>query len=207
MSMTPVIRKEKFTVSLATKSYTYEVARFVVNENIKHHTDCEDLGQHLRDIEKVYTEEASYEDKIMYVAHDNQGELIGCIRVFKWNGNLILPIEKEFGVSLHSLFSSDQKMNFWHVGRFAISKTAGQVSIELFKLLMELAITPIVNDPENSCMIAETDCHLLRVMNKLGMNTRQLAESRYYLESETVPIVSMKSDLMYYYNKNSYLAH
>lgn len=56
-------------------------------------------------------------------------------------------------------------------------------------------------------MIAETDCHLLRVMNKLGMNTRQLAESRYYLESETVPIVSMKSDLMYYYNKNSYLAH
>lgn len=165
------------------------------------------LGQHLRDIEKVYTEEASYEDKIMYVAHDNQGELIGCIRVFKWNGNLILPIEKEFGVSLHSLFSSDQKMNFWHVGRFAISKTAGQVSIELFKLLMELAITPIVNDPENSCMIAETDCHLLRVMNKLGMNTRQLAESRYYLESETVPIVSMKSDLMYYYNKNYYLAH
>lgn len=39
--MTPVIRKEKFTVSLATKSYTYDVARFVVNQNIKHHTDCE----------------------------------------------------------------------------------------------------------------------------------------------------------------------
>lgn len=72
---------------------------------------------------------------------------------------------------------------------------------------MELAITPIVNDLENSCMIAETDCHLLRVMTKLGMNTRQLAESRYYLDSETVPIVSMKSDLMYYYNKYSYLAH
>lgn len=33
--MTPVIRKEKFTVSLATKSYTYDVARFVVNQNIK----------------------------------------------------------------------------------------------------------------------------------------------------------------------------
>ena len=50
--MTPVIRKEKFTVSLATKSYTYDVARFVVNQNIKHHTDCEDLGQHLRDIKR-----------------------------------------------------------------------------------------------------------------------------------------------------------
>lgn len=205
--MKPVIKKNQYTVSLATKNYTYDIARFVVNENRKHHTDCEDLSLYASDIDNVYAEESAYEDTYMYVAHDNQGELIGCIRVFKWKGDLKLPIEKIFGISLNSLLSSDNKINVWHVGRFAISKSAGRVSVELFKQLMELAITPIVRDPENSCMVAETDCHLLRVMNKLGMKTRQLADPIYYLDSETVPMISMKSDLLYYYNRYSHLTY
>ena len=66
---------------------------------------------------------------------------------------------------------------------------------------MILAITPIVND-NDSYMLAETDSHLLRVMNSLGIETIQLGQSEMYLASETIPICSSRKGLLHFYSNN-----
>lgn len=201
-----IFKNESYSITLSVDdSYIYEIADFVVRENRMQHAPDENTRTLYYDINKVYKEESTYRNKLLYIVRDLSGKLIGCIRVFKWNKSDILPIKSIFGVDPSESLYTQPDTIYWHVGRFAISQNMGKKSVELFKRLMALAISPIVNDEGNSCMIAETDSKLLRVMNILGMKTRQLAESKIYLNSETIPIISLKSDLSYYYNRYSYL--
>ncbi|MCF0254723.1 MAG: hypothetical protein HUK10_00330 [Bacteroides heparinolyticus] len=86
------------------------------------------------------------------------------------------------------------------MGRFAIDSTSGFPTIKLFKQLMVLAVAPILNE-DDSYMIAETDSHLLRVMNALGIETRQIGNPLIYLASETIPICSNKKGLTNFYHR------
>lgn len=52
---------------------------------------------------------------------------------------------------------------------------------------------------QRSYMIAETDSKLLRVMNALGIKTKILGKSIYFLTSETIPINSSKRGLLPFY--------
>jgi hypothetical protein len=54
-------------------------------------------------------------------------------------------------------------------------------------------------------MIAETDVHLLKVMNALGIKTRKIGKSVTYLASETIPICSAKEELVDFYRRCSTL--
>ncbi|MBD5369205.1 MAG: hypothetical protein HDR83_08115 [Bacteroides sp.] len=86
------------------------------------------------------------------------------------------------------------------MGRFAIDPSPRFSTVTLFKQLMALAMAPILQE-EDSYMIAETDSHLLRVMNSLGIETRQIGNPQIYLASETIPVCSSKKGLTKFYQR------
>lgn len=69
---------------------------------------------------------------------------------------------------------------------------------------MLYAINPILYT-NDSYMIAECDSKLLRTINKLGIDTTELASSTYYLGSETIPVYSTQQGLNRFYNRYNYL--
>ena len=178
----------------------YDIASFIVSENYNHHStdgiphNINDEIDHIYDDELVYSSNALY-----YVVIDKGGKMIGSIRTFKWNKFIKTPMEKIFNISPLDKVKNSSTSSFWHIGRFAINSKAGFSTIKLFKQLMILAITPIVNDNE-SYMFAETDSHLLHIMNSLGIETIQLGKSETYLASETIPICSSRKGLLPFYS-------
>jgi N-acyl-L-homoserine lactone synthetase len=191
-----------YSIRRIGKEGLLDVAKFVVHENLTHHAGESEDFEVTKAVEHVYQEELSYynDSTRMIIARSNTGQMIGCIRVFKWNRKMPLPIEKLFGINPLQSVSSEDTVSYWHVGRFAVNSFCGQSTITLFKQLMAYAIEPIVNNL-NSFMIAETDSHLLRVMNVLGIGTSQLGHAINYLASDTVPVCSSRNDLMPFYNR------
>ncbi len=183
-----------------------ELSRFIVMENYKHHIGSVEATRITDDITDVTKEELSLygDNTYIYIARDKRGKMLGSIRVFLWNRQSVLPLEKIYGINPLEAIDSDVKFNYWHVGRFAIDSTLGISTFTLFKRLMALAVRPIVGDSD-SYMIAEIDSKLLKVMNALGFETNQLGDSMYYLTSETVPISSSKQGIMGFYSKYRYL--
>jgi len=178
-----------------------EIAEFIVKENYGHH-----LSRHFMDsamieeIDNVCTDERSHKNSLFYLARTSEGKLIGSIRVFKWNRKDLLPIEEIFHINPLKRIGDNINYSYWHVGRLAIEQDPGFSTLTMFKELMALAISPIVQD-SHGYMIAETDCKLLRVMNMLGINTTVVGEPVNHLASMTVPIYSSRMDLMPYYNR------
>lgn len=193
---------EDYSIFKADAKCINELSQFIVVENYKHHVGTVEASQIADDIADVTKEELELygDNTYIYIARDNQGKMLGSIRVFLWNRQSELPLEKIYGINPLEAIHSDVKFNYWHVGRFAIDSTSGISTFTLFKRLMALAIQPIVGDSD-SYMIAEIDSKLLKVMNALGFVTNQLGDSIYYLTSETVPISSSKQGIMGFYSK------
>ena len=126
--------------------------------------------------------------------------MVSSIRVFRWDKRTPTPMQKIFHISPLEKVRNAPETSFWHIGRFAIDSTSGFSTITLFKQLMTLAIAPLLRE-DDSYMIAETDSHLLRVMNALGIETRQIGNPLIYLASETIPVCSSKKGLSKFYKK------
>lgn len=180
----------------------YDIASFIVNENYNHHS-IDGIPHNINDeIDNIYDDEVIYSpNALYYVVIDKGGKMIGSIRTFKWDKSIKTPMEKIFNISPLEKIENSSTTSFWHIGRFVINSKVDFSTIKLFKQLMILAITPIVND-NDSYMLAETDSHLLRVMNSLGIETIQLGQSEMYLASETIPICSSRKGLLHFYSNN-----
>lgn len=192
----------KYEISIANQECLEELSRFVVEENYKHHSTNPPSKEKLEsDIMTVYNEEkALYSDTSnIYIARYNH-KIIGSIRVFKWDREKELPIEKMYGINPLEAISHEKYAEYWHIGRFAIAKDSGISTLTLFKRLMALAVKPIVED-KYSYMIAEIDSKLLKVMKVLGFGTRQIGKSIDYLTSETVPVCSSKRGIKGFFSK------
>lgn len=113
-------------------------------------------------------------------------DIIGSVKVTLWNEKTVLPIEKLFGIQVKHISKSLGYHNVWHVGRFAISKSQG---ILLLKKLLVMAISTICNETD-SVMVAECDRKLVKGLDLMGIKTKTLAPSIFYLGSETLPIYS-----------------
>ena len=151
----------------------HDIARFVVTQNYNHHSSEPIPDTARQEIEDIYREELSYsEDSACFIVRDKEGRMVG----------------------------DTPRTSFWHIGRFAIDSTSGFSTVTLFKQLMTLAVTPILRE-DDSYMIAETDSHLLRVMNALGIETRQIGNPLIYLASETIPVCSSKKELTKFYQR------
>lgn len=185
--------------------YLNKIADFVVRENYIHHKQGQYPSNMREEINQVYKEEKSYlPQSQIFIAEDKAGKLIGCIRVLLWDNHSQLPMERIFGINPLTKVPNAKTKTFWHVGRFAIDDLCGIPSLLLFKQLMALVIRPIVNS-SNGCMLAETDCKLLHIMNLLTMKTCSFCKGQVYLGSETIPIYALKNDLKTFYNKNKSL--
>ena len=176
-----------------------DVANFVVTENYNHHSSGSLPVAVKQEIEDIYKEELSYsKNSFCFVIRDKTEKMIGSIRVFKWDKQTPTPMHKIFRICPLEKVSNKSYASFWHIGRFAIDSTTGFSTVTLFKQLMTLAVEPILQE-EDSYMIAETDIHLLRVMNALGIETQQIGKSLIYLASETIPVCSSKQGLTKFY--------
>ena len=199
-----ILKTDDYSVWKADKSCLQELSSFVVTENEKHHHASKTPKETEGDIRKVYQEEAAYAgNSRIFLAKDNEGKIIGSIRVFKWDKDVKLPIEEIFGINPSTAVPG--KSDFWHVGRFAIDSFSGVSTVRLFKQMMALAIRPILEESSEGCMIAEIDSKLLKVMNALGIGTIQLGPSQDYLSSETVPIYSPRNGLLPFFEHFGYL--
>ena len=196
-----ILSAENYSVYEATEECLAELSEFVVTENFKHHSSDYSCVNYEREIREVLAEERGYRDHSrIFLARDNKGNLVGSIRVFKWDRKEKLPIEKIFNICPLNSIGNHPSYSFWHIGRLAVSSDASIPSIHLFKHLMALAIEPVAHDT-NAFMIAEIDSKLLRVMNALGFQTVALGAPINYLASDTVPVYSTRAGLLDFYNR------
>lgn len=190
-----------YTISRVGIDRLHDVARFVVTENYIHHSTINFPDTIQVEIDEIYQEELTYrENSEYYIVRDKAKKMIGCIRVFRWDKHTPTPMEKVFHISPLEKIGNSQKNSFWHIGRFAINSSLGFSSLTLFKQLMAIAVAPIMRN-QDSYMIAETDCRLLKIMNALGIKTQTLGQPLVYLASETIPICSSKDDLSEFYSR------
>lgn len=197
-----VITCKDYTIFRVGIDQLRDVASFVVTENYNHHSSGSLPYSAMQEIEDIYNEELSYsKDSFYFIVRDNNGKMIGSIRVFKWDKQTPIPMQKIFHISPLEKVSVKPDTSFWHIGRFAIDSSAGFSTVTLFKQLMTLAVDPILRE-DDSYMIAETDSHLLRVMNALGIETKQIGNPLIYLASETIPVYSSKKGLSDFYTRH-----
>lgn len=87
-----ILKTSDYSVWKADKSCLRELSSFVVTENEKHHHASKTLKETEGDIRKVYQEEVAYAgNSRIFLAKDNDGKIIGSIRVFKWDKEAELP--------------------------------------------------------------------------------------------------------------------
>ncbi len=185
------------------QSELYSMSKFVVTENFKHHTNDTLPKNYKKDIAFIYIDEKNnLANSQIFAAKTVEGEIVGTIRVLKWDYINPLPIQKIFGINPLLCVNGDLINDIWHIGRFAIKK--GVSDINLLKKLMVSAIKPICKH-ENNIAFVECDAKLLRVMTLMGIKTEIIGESINYLGSETIPVSISYSGLIDFYDSNKYL--
>jgi len=180
----------------------FNISKFVVTENFKHHTGLFP-NDYNSDIQSICNEEMNYlSNSKIFAVKNEQEEILGTIRALKWDYINPLPIQKIFGINPLECTNGNDINEIWHIGRFAIKK--GIRDISLLKKLMVSAIQPICQHRDNIAF-AECDAKLLRIMNLMGINTKIVGESIDYLGSETIPVSMSYKGLIDFYNENKYL--
>ncbi len=184
-----------------------ELANFVVNENMCHHTDNEETEtEHIQDmITKMYYEDLNlFFNSEFFVSKDSSGEIEGAIRIVKWDYQQELPIQKLFRIDPLQMSNKKCRTPIWHIGRFATRKNIGDRL--LFKKLMVYAIAPLCKK-KRGLAFAECDSKLLRAMKIMGIKAKVLGKSINYLGSETIPISLDYDGLKEFYQQNKKLIH
>lgn len=181
-----------------------ELAEFIVNQNFNHHCNGNLPANYNNDSIDIYKEELKYfNSSDIFIARGLLGEIIGSIRILKWNYKDKLPLQKIFHINpLDTLPPNENYLKIWHIGRFAITK--GLKDKNLLKKLMVCAISPIC-EQRKGIAFAECDSKLLRTMNLLGIETKIIGKSITYLGSETIPVSMKYEGLRNFYQKNKHL--
>lgn len=176
-----------------------DLAEFVVNQNYEHHSDESYPSGYQREINIICQEELNYfENSKIYLAKDPTGLLVGSIRVLKWNGFDLLPLQKLFDINIEYPIGYP----VWHIGRFAIRKDVRDLN--LLKKLMICSIHPLCQN-RKSIVYAECDKKLLRTLRTLGIEIIPIGKPINYLGSDTIPIKISYSGIIDFYSKYKHL--
>ncbi len=187
----------------AKQNELFNMSKFVVMENFKHHTNEAMTQDYNEDIASIYKEEMEYLSNSQISTVKNEaGEITGTIRVLKWDYVTPLPIQKMFNINPLLCTNGNPINEIFHIGRFAIKKEASDIN--LLKKLMAFAIKPICEHKDN-IGFAECDAKLLRVMRLMGIKAKVVGESIEYLGSETIPVSLPYNGLIDFYNENKHL--
>lgn len=180
-----------------------KLSEFVVIENFKHHANSILPKEYQEDVQSIYEEEMLYiKNSQIFVSKNSSGEILGAIRVLKWNFMDVLPIQKIFGINPLNVIGDIPLNDIFHIGRFAIKKEGSDMN--LFKQLMVCAISPVCKHKGN-VVFAECDSKLLRILRLLGIKATVVGASIDYLGSETIPICMTYDGLLDFYNANKAL--
>ncbi len=194
---------EKNHLSQINQNELYNMSKFVVTENFNHHANEVFPDHYQNDIDSVYKEEMEFlENSKIFAVKTNLGDLMGTIRVLKWDFVSPLPIQKMFGIDPFTCAEGNPINEIWHIGRFAIK--TGVRDINLLKKLLVCAIAPVCDHKDNIVFV-EIDAKLLRVLRLMGIKAKVVGESIEYLGSETIPICAPYSGLIDFYNENKHL--
>jgi len=194
---------EKHYLSQVKQNEIYHISEFVVKENFKHHADKWILKSNQDEIYSIYKEEKEYlKNSKIFAFKNKDGDILGTIRVLKWDFIDFLPIQKMFGINPLFCTSNRNINEIWHIGRFAIKK--GMRDISLLKKLMISAIAPVCKHKDNFAF-AECDAKLLRILTLIGIKAEIVGKSIDYLGSETIPICMCYDGLIDFYNQNKEL--
>ncbi|MGB3342810.1 MAG: hypothetical protein WBA61_02760 [Aequorivita sp.] len=195
--------KRKYNLERLQSNQLFDLARFVVSENFKKHTNETYPKEYETEINHIFREELNYfENAQVFVFKDSSNTIVGSIRVLRWNYIDVLPIQKIFNIDSSVICVKSCSSPIWHIGRFAIHE--GIRDVGLFKQLIICALSPICKD-ESSIAYAECDSKLLRILLVLGIKAQPIGDSINYLGSETVPIKITHSGLIDFYRKNQVL--
>ncbi|MCM1140342.1 MAG: hypothetical protein NC453_17375 [Muribaculum sp.] len=180
-----IIETERYTIVETDSCSLEEIVEFVVKENYLHHQKSmpENISEEVEEL--IKEEQQLLPTSRFFVARDNKGRLIGCIRLHRWNHISDLPITK-FGIRVQEVFPKEEYPNIWHVGRFAITMSDYKSEISIFKILVYCTVYPIINSC-NSVMLAELDMRLFFILKKMGIELNQLGTPGLYMGSEVVP--------------------
>ncbi len=185
------------------KSQLLDLAKFVVAENFKHHSNNNFPKDYKSDVNAIYEEELIYyKNSEIFTVKDNEGYILGAIRILKWDYITVLPLQKIFGINPLLTISSSNINNIYHIGRFAVKKDVRDVN--LFKRLL-VCIASLICKNKSNIAFAECDSKLLRILNLLGVKTTIIGKSINYLGSETIPIVMTYNGVIDFHNKNKHL--
>ena len=194
-----IIETDDYSIVETDNCLLEEIVEFVVKENYLHHqkTLPENIQEEVEEL--IAEEQGLLSASRFFLAKDNEGRLIGCIRLHRWNHTSNLPITK-FGIRIEEVFPKEEYPNIWHVGRFAIKSHTSNDAIVILKTLIICAISPIVNT-RSSIMLAEIDAKLIRSLRRMDIGLAPIGKPLYYIGSETFPISARTSDLTDYYKK------
>ena len=176
------------------------LVEFVLDQNFEHHLNNVLEKNYQTSLIALYKEELIYsKNSEIFIAKDEFDNIVGSIRVLKWNGIDRLPLEKIFNINIRYQEWGTGLNSIFHIGRLAIRKEVR--NLNLFKKLMMCAIKPVCSHP-NGIAFAECDVKLLKTLNLLGIETIIIGSSINYLGSETIPIALKTQGLLDFYYKN-----
>ncbi len=194
---------KKYYLEKLTENQLLDLAKFVVTENFKHHSNGGLPKDHKNDVNAIYKEELNfYKNSEVFTTRDKKGSILGTIRVLKWNYVDVLPLQRIFGIDPILAINRPNVNDIYHVGRFAVKKDVRDIN--LFKRLL-VCVAKLVCDHNGNMAFAECDSKLLRILNLLGIRTMAIGESVNYLGSETTPIAMSYDGIIDFYNKNKHL--
>ena len=193
-----ISKNENYCIYNVGIEYLHDMVNFIVMENYRHHTGIDVNEKSEDEIKSICEDERLLAKNSQIFIVENNNRMIGCIRVTKWDEKSPLPVQKIFNINPLNSIRYSENSTFWHIGRLAVDSSANVSTVSLFKKLMMYAIYPIYQE-QDGYMIAEVDSKLLRVINRLGMDTVQLGKGINYLGSETVPVYADKKGLSKFY--------
>lgn len=188
-------------INILTSDFDYrKLAEFIIKENYSHHHQTNVFSD--QKTKAVYEEEIYYrKNSLVFALQDSQDTLIGTIRALKWNYCDLLPLEKIFSIHPFQVIEKNFEGEIWHIGKFAIRKNEGLLPL---KKLMALAIGSVC-EKEKNIAFAECDSKLLKTLYLMGIEPVIIGTPKYYLGSETVPVLLVYDNLIKFYHKHEYL--
>src|SRR5690554_461190 len=128
-----------------------------------------------------------------FVAYDNISQIIGTIKLQKWDGATKLSIENDFKVDIKSFVGRlpIKPEQIYHIGRFAIDQSLIRENsslmrnrLTILKSLMYCALLPVYKEQSN-LFFCECDDKLLSKLNILGIYPQVIGNPKFHLGSKT----------------------
>jgi len=173
----------------------FEASEFIIKTNYQRHNGClpDTINQEIYDL--YLKEKNKFEKSFFYVIRNQKNEIIGTIRVLKWNKKIPLPIQTLFNINIDNLIKKENIKNIWHIGCLAIdNKSIGNCSITALKSLLVQAIYHVCTT--KSILVAECDRKLFDKIKLLDINLQKIGKSQYYIGSEVIPAYNTSINLI-----------